>query len=590
MNTSFLGGLLRRTDGAPPAPRGWRAESAGGHAFLHAGAASCRLFTWGSLAVLLRGYARQPRQPGPPDAEQIAEGLRCCYLEHGDLAVDGLEGSFTVALIDAQAGRVLLYRNLVGAGFTYYHAGPDGFRFGGNLAELVEASGAAAAPNRDALPTFFLYRFVPGRDTLFAGFRRLLPGEQACWDARGLTPTQRHTFAGLREATPPAGDPLERVEETTRAVLADHAALDPGAANLLSGGVDSSYLQAVWNIVCPGDGLPPSYSISVDHPRTRADTDYALTAAYALGSRHTLVPADGPYADYLTDALAATGEPPNHVQSVYFLGLARAMAARGVATGVCGEGADSLFGLGLAAELHNAGLMRALVPTRGLRRAAAAALGALGWRRVAAALRRADGINDFADLGHPVNQVAAFADWPSARACFGDAAVAEAAAGRRALLDRLAVPDDPLDRLHAAGYLGEAADSASLWTTLFNAAGADLLCPFLDSRMLRLAVNLKPGQRFPFRRPKALLKKSLERHGFAELAYRRKKSFGQPIFEWLAPGGPLAPLVERIDRYSFLDATAMRELRAKPTWFLYSLLCYDLWHKRFVRRSQPLAA
>jgi hypothetical protein len=101
---------------------------------------------------------------------------------------------------------------------------------------------------------------------------------------------------------------------------------------------------------------------------------------------------------------------------------------------------------------------------------------------------------------------------------------------------------------------------------------------------------LKPGQRFPFRRPKALLKKSLERHGFAELAYRRKKSFGQPIFEWLAPGGPLAPLVERIDRYPFLDAATLRELRAKPTWFLYSLLCYDLWHKRFVRRLQPLAA
>jgi asparagine synthase (glutamine-hydrolysing) len=485
---------------------------------------------------------------------------------------------------------VLLYRNLVGAGFTYYHAGPDGFWFGGNLADLVEAAGAPRAPNRDALPTFFLYRFVPGRDTLFEGFHRLLPGELACWDGRGLTRTQRHSFAGLRETPPPAGDALDRVQETTQAVLADCAALDPGAANLLSGGVDSSYLQAVWNLVCPGDGLPPSYSVGVDHPRCWADSDYALTAAHALGSRHELVPADGPYTGYLIDALSTTGEPPNHVQSVYFLGLARAMAARGVRTGVCGEGADSLFGLGLATELHNAGLMRALVPTRGLRRAAAAAAGALGWAGVASALRRADGLSDFADLEHPVNRVAAFADWPSVRACFGAAAVAAAAAGRRALLDRLAVPDAPLDRLHAAGYLGEAADSASLWATLFHAAGADLLCPFLDSRMLRMAVNLPPAVRYRFRRPKDVLKRALDRLAPADLARRRKLGFGQPIFEWLAPGGQLRPLVERIDDHDFIDRDALADAKARPNWFLYSLLCYDLWHKLFIERTLPRPA
>jgi hypothetical protein len=24
---------------------------------------------------------------------------------------------------------------------------------------------------------------------------------------------------------------------------------------------------------------------------------------------------------------------------------------------------------------------------------------------------------------------------------------------------------------------------------------------------------------------------------------------------------------------------------ARPNWFLYSLLCYDLWHKLFIERS-----
>ena len=146
-----------------------------------------------------------------------------------------------------------------------------------------------------------------------------------------------------------------------------------------------------------------------------------------------------------------------------------------------------------------------------------------GWRRT---FRLANHMNDFAYLQHPVNRVAAFADWPAVEACFGDRAVAEAAArcGGRCWIC-YAVPDCPQERLHAAGFLGEAMDSASLWTTLFNRAGADLLCPFLDSRVLRLALNLAPEVRFRFRRPKDSLKQALARLAPVELAQRLEARF-----------------------------------------------------------------
>jgi asparagine synthase (glutamine-hydrolysing) len=572
MEAAFLGGILNR----PAAD--------GNDTFLRADAAGCRLFTWGSLAVLIRGYVAAGRG-GPPDAEATAEAIRCHYLEHGDLAVDGLEGSFTVVLMDGQARRVLLYRNLVGAGFTYYHTGPNGFLFGGNLAQLVEASEAPRSPYRDALPLFFLYRFTPGRDTLFESFHRLLPGEQLVWDERGLTRTQRHTFADLREKQS-GSDAVERLQDVMKVVLSDCAAVYPGAANLLSGGVDSSYIQAIWNqIATVDDEAPPSFSISVDHPRTWLDTDYAMTASQALGTAHTLIPADGLYAGYLVETLSATGEPPNHVQTAYFPGLARAMVGQGVPAGLCGEGADSLFGVGLASAIHEAEFARRALPSRALRRAAAVLCRTLGMSRLAGALRLANGLNDFTDLEHPVNQAASFADWDAARLCFGEPVVADAAAQRRALLDCLAVPTSPQDRLHGAGFLGEAVDSASLWTTLFNHAGADLLCPFLDSRMLRFALNLPPAVRYPFRRPKELLKQALERVAPREVARRRKLGFGQPIFEWLAPGGQLRPLVERIGAHDFIRAEELERAKAAPSWFLYSLLCYDLWHKMFIERS-----
>jgi asparagine synthase (glutamine-hydrolysing) len=578
----------RTTDSFPSAAECWTYSSDETDLFVQGCGPGWRLFTWEGLALLIRGYVRAAGTSGAAEVERLAEELRCHYLEHGDLAVERLEGSFTLALLDGQARRLLLYRNLVGAGFTYYFERPDCLLFGSNLAQLVDSARTEPRPNRDALPTFFLYRFVPGRETLFEDFFRLLPGEMVSWDARGLTRVQRQTFADLTGSRTTPGDAVERLEETMTAVLADCAALRPEAANLLSGGVDSSYLQALWNRVASSGGqLPPSFCVSVDHPHTWRDTDYAVTASQALGTRHTLVPADDPYTTYLIQTLASTGEPPNHVQSAYFGHLARAMVAQGFATGLCGEGADSLFGLGLATQLHNAGLLRKLVPSKPARLLARTFAGLLGFSRLRATLRLADQLGNLNDLSHPVNQVAAFTDWEAGIACFGADAVAEATAKRRSLLDHYAVPDDPMDRLHAAGFLGEAMDSASLWTTLFNNAGGDLLCPFLDSRMLRFALTLDPAVRYPFRRPKDLLKRALARRAPLELAQRSKLGFGQPIFEWLAPGGQLQPLVEQIGHHDFVDPASLARTRERPTWFLYSLLCYDLFHKLFIDRSLP---
>jgi asparagine synthase (glutamine-hydrolysing) len=105
--------------------------------------------------------------------------------------------------------------------------------------------------------------------------------------------------------------------------------------------------------------------------------------------------------------------------------------------------------------------------------------------------------------------------------------------------------------------------------------------------MLRFALNLPPAVRYPFRRPKELLKRALERVAPREVARRRKLGFGQPIFEWLAPGGQLRPLVERIGAYDFIRPEELERAKAQPSWFLYSLLCYDLWHKMFIDGAPP---
>jgi hypothetical protein len=243
--------------------------------------------------------------------------------------------------------------------------------------------------------------------------------------------------------------------------------------------------------------------------------------------------------------------------------------------------------LGLANQVHNAALARSLVPSRVVRQGAAVLARLLKRDRVRATLWLADNLGSLHDRAHPINHAAIFTNWAAVDACFGSRAVDQALANRRHLLDHFNVPTEPMDRLHAVGYLTEATDSASLWTTIFNRAGADLVCPFLDSRVLRFVMNLGHDARFRFRQPKALLKAALVRNGAGALAHRSKLGFGQPIFEWLSPGGQLRPLVESVGAYDFVDRRALQSSLACPNWFLYSLLCFDLWHKLFIERSLP---
>jgi asparagine synthase (glutamine-hydrolysing) len=553
------------------------------------GSSTSRLFTWDGVALLMRGYARSRDGRRELDLGQVAQEVRHRYRRTGSLEVDGLEGSFTLALLDSRAERVLLFRSLVGTGSTYYHASRDGLLFAGSLPDLLAVTPGTPPANREVLPDFFLFRCVPGRETLFRGVHRLLPGEEVCWDVEeGLTRRQRHTFATLAGPAIRGPEAIEAVDAVMAEVLRDQAALHGEPANLLSGGVDSSYIQAVYNQeVHRGDELPVSYSLSVDHPMTWIDTDYAVTASQLIGTRHMLEPADGPYRDYLHDTLSATAEPVNHVQSAYFGHLARRMAQDGVKAGLCGEGADSLFGLGLATRLQAARILESLCPIPPLRSLAASACGLLGMTGLAQALRLAGSTSDLGSLKHPVNQAAVFTDLPRAIEAFGRDAVVHAFERRRALLDLYDVPDCPLERLHAVGLLGEAIDTAGLWATLFQQHGVDLLFPFLDSRMLRVSRAIPPSVRYRLRKPKDVLKRALARRAPREIAYRVKLGFGQPVFEWLAPGGQMAPLASQARELEVLPAPVIeRELR-HPTWLLFSLTCYGQWHRLFIEKSLP---
>ena len=508
------------------------------------------------------------------------------YYKLGELSVNEMEGSFTVVLIDRTRGRALLYRNLVGTGFTYYCETRDGVFFSSNLADLVRRVLSQPEANINAFPAFFIYRAVPGRETLFRDVYRLLPGEQVTLDGEGIHCCQRHTL-GSYAAEASGCDAPRELEKVARHVIGSYLCAAPQVVNLLSGGIDSTYIQAHIAALTKNKGRLESYCAHLEHPRTVADAQYALTAAEALGVKHTLVPVMTPVVDRFRETIAITGEPLNHVQSAYFLTLARVMASRGCGLAMCGEGADSLFGVSHLSVLRGATALRTLLPTRRLKRAGARLAGMLRRPQLREMCEMADALADEHDPRHPLNQIGMFAHWSSVVACFTNDAIFDAMAARRQTLTIHGLGHHSmLERVHASGYLSEGVDTAALWTGIFNAAGGDLLCPYLDSRMLRFALSLRPQVRFGRKEPKWLLKASLSRYVQRWLTDRPKRGFGQPIFEWLSPGGELHDSLCGIDDYPFLSPFRRTMLQTSPSWFHYSALVYDLWYKEFISSAR----
>jgi asparagine synthase (glutamine-hydrolysing) len=585
----FLGGILgpaaaERLDWRFPQLTRWLYPNA---ECLLAAEGDRQVFERGQLLAIVRGYAVPKRDGHATQGRELARFVCSHYEKHHELPIEELEGNYSLVLVDRRAGQVLLYRNLVGNTFLYYAPVPEGFLFSSNLTTLADALDNPRT-NEAVLPAFFFFRYVPGRDTLFSGVFRLMPGELVQWGPDGVHRSQHECLP--QPGTSLAGqDAVEQLHEVVGNAVADCSSAFPKAANLLSGGVDSSYIQCLLGRTRSGKQIrPPSFSLSVDHPQTRSDTEYARSAAALLGTDHQLVAADAPYSEQLIAAIAATGEPPHHVQSVYYPSLARAMVSSGSPVGVCGQGADALFGLGWVTMLRRAQAVRRWLPFRFLRRWALRMAGRRATPFRQQYMTLADHLDDPESPHHPLNLVAAYGTWSDVTACFGTDEATRVLAERRELLLKYGATSGGLvAQVHACDFLTDSIDSAALWAGLFSVAGGDLVCPFLDSRVVRFAMGLSPQVRFGGTEPKALLKEALARHAPRELAYRTKLAFGQPIFEWLEHGGQLRQLAERIAHYDFLDASVRTHVLARPNWFLYSLLCYDVWHKLFIDRSLP---
>lgn len=536
--------------------------------------------------MYLRGWL-VPRGFGQmPDSHSLFEAVVRDYQYSLKPAVRQYEGSYTLLIFDKTRQQLWIYRNIIGTDPTYYCNFGKGLYISGNLSDLVNYSGIPVKPNRNVLPAFFLFRYSPGQSTLCEGIQRLMPGELLRWDGKSLNISQEQTFRDYEAPYISSSDAIESVERAMSCVLRDCLKVDPKTTTLLSGGIDSSYIQAKLNeLRDPILTQAKGYVVAPRHRFAEKEIEYAESAARLLNVHLEVIIPELPYGKYLEESIRATGEPQNHVQSAYFCAISDHLRKEGIASTLCGEGADSLFGTSLSDTFARAKLLRYLVPSESVRALLAGFFSEIGINRWARSLLLADHEQEYNYPHHPVNYAAVFSDMPSLNVCFTQEQISLALTERRSVLEQYQIRNTPIVRSHMLTLLTEGVETSSLWASACNSSDLSLFCPFMDSRMIRIAYNISPDYMYRYGRIKRTLKDASKKHLPTRIIRRKKLSFGQPIFDWMRPNGILQDLLNRLAEYDFAPSSVVRAARDNPQWFLYSLLCYDLWWKLFIEKS-----
>jgi asparagine synthase (glutamine-hydrolysing) len=472
------------------------------------------------------------------------------YRRHGLDFTAYLRGMYAIALHDPAAGRLVLARDPFGIKPLYYAETPRAFAFASEPGALIDAGIVAPQLVRPARNELVQMQFTTGRETIFAGINRVLPGETVVV-RQGRIVERRH-----REALP-AGGPLTVGEEEGLARLDAaftqsvrlHQRSDVPFGMFLSGGIDST---AVLVMMARLAARPvKAFTIGFAEDNVADERPAARAAARAVGAEHVeIVFEEADFWSLLPEIVSAVDDPAADYAILPTWALARAARQAGLKVILSGEGGDELFG---------------------------------GYGRYRSAMRpwwaggrmpRARGVLD--GLGILRGEIAGWRD--------GIAAAEARCSGHRR------TPLQVAQAVDCADWLPN--DLLIKLDRCLMAHGAEGRTPFLDTEMASLAFGLPDELKIRRGLGKWLLRRWLADRLPEAQPLARKRGFTVPVARWMGRrAAEIGPLVARSaavreicepDAVERLFAAATHKRASRAAW---NLLFYALWHRRHIERA-----
>ena len=473
------------------------------------------------------------------------------YRRDGARFAEALRGMYAVALYDPTEARLFLARDPFGIKPLYYLETGDGLAFASEPQALIAAGLVEPRLVPRARNQLLQLQFTTGRDTIFEGVKRVLPGET-------LVVANGRIVERLRRGALPEGGPEEvgeaeaerRLDAALEESVRIHQRSDVPYGMFLSGGIDSSALLTLMARL--NDRPVRAFTIGFEGARAHDERAHARSLAHRLGAEHVEVTfAEADFWALLPEVAAALDDPVADYAALPTYKLA-ATAAQGLKVVLTGEGGDELFaGYGRYRSVLRP-WWRGGKAFRG--RGALDRLGILrddpvGWRDDIAAAEATEARGGRSRL--QVAQAVDCADW---------------------------LPHDLLTKVDRC----------------LMAHGLEGRTPFLDPHVAAAVFRLPDALKVRGGMGKWLLRRWLAERQPEARPFSRKRGFTVSVGEWIAAQGPrLGPLVAGqpgvAEACNPAKVTALfKNPRGRRRGFAaWLLLFYALWHRRHMLGRAP---
>jgi len=318
-------------------------DIAGGHQPMHADDGSLHLVYNGEVynhqalraSLECRGHRYRTRS----DTETV---LRL-YQEYGPPAVHQLRGMFAFAIWDSRRRELFLARDRLGVKPLYYVHTEDGsLYFASEIKALLATGATTPALNWAELPDYLANHATSGANTLFAGVRRLLPGQTLHWHEGQIRIAQYWdlNFGACSDEWRSEGHIVAEFRERLREAVRLRLMADVPLGVFLSGGIDSTSIAALMTELV-GENIK-TFAVAFAEPEANELGFARAVAEQYRTDHHEVVVTPEQFFTVLPRLIWHEDEPLAHPSSVplYFVSE---LASRHVKVVLTGEGSDELL-------------------------------------------------------------------------------------------------------------------------------------------------------------------------------------------------------------------------------------------------------
>jgi asparagine synthase (glutamine-hydrolysing) len=273
--------------------------------------------------------------------ESDTEVLIRLYQKYGIDFLNKLNGMFSFCIYDIKQDKYFCARDRYGKKPFFYYFKDNRFIFSSSLKSIIKILGTTPALNKIALSQYVQY-FVPlSENTFYKDINSLDASTYLVFDNKTIE-KKKYYKINTYKAIKDENIALEKIEKCLIKSVESRLVSDVEVGSLLSGGVDSSLISAIYSKI--SSKKINTFSIGYDEYKNYCELKYANITAKHINSNHTAVTiGKNDFIEYLEDTFDALEQPHADSAAIPLNILTKKIKDVGIKTVLSGEGSDELF-------------------------------------------------------------------------------------------------------------------------------------------------------------------------------------------------------------------------------------------------------